>query len=104
MSRHLLNLWWCTHHWQPYETDEPAGRLATVAMAQALTQRSDFKHVVQHRQAAYQVGMGRAIHAVIEDWVGRADKPVCCLLGDALMANIEDLAKFDVSIALAGQA
>lgn len=84
----MLNLWWCTHHWQPYEHDKDAAKRASHSMAEVLTAKADFARAVEQRQVRYKVSVSRAARAVIEDWVGRTDKPVCCLLGDKAMEDV----------------
>lgn len=88
LDRALLSPWWCSHHWQPYASDKDAAERAADAMAHALMQKPDLARAVQNRQEKYSVGVSRAARAVIEDWVGRTDKPVCCLLGDEAMERI----------------
>lgn len=84
----MLNIWWCSHHWEAYANDKDAAERACYAIVKALTSKSDFQRAIQKRQERYKVGVSRAAAAVIEDWVGRNDMPVCCLLGDAVMEEI----------------
>jgi len=84
----MLNIWWCSHHWEAFAHDKDAAKRAADAIVKALATKPDLQRAVQQRQEKYRVGMSRAAGAVIDDWVGRNDMPVCCLLGDAVMEEI----------------
>lgn len=87
-DRRQLNEQWCEFHWAPYRDPSVNGIVGATSLMQAILDDERFMKDVQKR---VKKGMERnaAAQAVMDHWVQNVyRKPMCCILGDAVMDRI----------------
>lgn len=86
-NRRQLNDQWCEFHWAPYRDPSVNGILGATSLMQAILDNAEFMADAAKLRAKG-VERNLAAQRTMERWVSEKRKPMCCLLGDDVMAKI----------------
>lgn len=87
----FISDWWCRAHWAPYESGPQLLHAhACHNLTLALLQYPPFNADARKVCAELGCSIIEARRIVVTDWAKRnPKKPVCCILGDAIMAQVQ---------------